>query len=135
MDDHPETGNRRPGTGNRERGIKRGSDIAERLLALAVAVVRLTKYLPKDTAGRHVASQLLRSSTSCGANYEEARGAESRDDFVHKLGVAHKEVRETVYWLSLIQRCGWGEVKPILREAEELSSILGASKRTARSRD
>jgi four helix bundle protein len=118
-------------------GIRRGSDIAERLLSFAVAVIRLTKRLPNDTAGRHVTSQILRSATSSGANYEEARAAESRDDFVHKIGVALKELRETLYWLALIQRSGWTEVDldPLIREAQELCAILGASRRTAKARE
>ncbi|HUQ02387.1 MAG TPA: four helix bundle protein [Kofleriaceae bacterium] len=135
MEKDPETGNRKQETGNRKPGIQRGSDIAERLLSFAVAVMRLTKQLPKDTAGRHVASQILRSATSGGANYEEARAAESRDDFIHKIGVALKEVRESVFWLALIQRSGWGDASALIREAEELCAILGASKRTAKSRD
>jgi four helix bundle protein len=117
--------------------MRRGADIAQRLLRFAAAVVRLTSELPKDVAGRHVASQILRSATSSGANYEEARGAESRGDFVHKLGIAAKEVRETLFWLALIQRTGWsnGDLTAAMREAEELGAILGASIRTAKSRD
>ncbi len=116
--------------------MRLGSDIAERLLKFAVAVVRLTSQLPKDAAGRHVSSQILRSATSSGANYEEARAAESRADFIHKLGVALKEIRETSFWLALIQRAGWttSDLDAALREAGELAAILGASRRTAKSR-
>ena len=83
-----------------------------------------------------MASQILRSATSSGANYEEARGAESRGDFIHKVGVAAKEVRETIFWLGLIQRSGWTEtdLDAAIREAEELGAILGASIRTAKAR-
>jgi four helix bundle protein len=135
MDDK-RTGNRQPATGNRQSSIRVGSDIAERLLRFAVAVVRLTSQLPKDAAGRHVASQILRSATSGGANYEEARAAESRGDFVHKVAVAAKEVRETVFWLAVIQRSGWtkADLDAAIREAEELAAILGASVRTAKAR-
>jgi four helix bundle protein len=116
--------------------MRLGHDIAERLLGLAVAVVRMSTEVPKGPAGRHVALQLVRSATGGGANYEEARAAESRDDFVHKIGVAAKEVRETVYWLELIQRSGWTRVDltTAIREAGELAAILGASARTARAR-
>ena len=116
--------------------MRLGSDIAERLLEFAVAVVRVSTELPKDPTGRHVASQLVRSATGGGANYEEARAAESREDFVHKVGVAAKEVRETVYWLELIQRSGWTtrDLRTAIREAGELAAILGASARTARAR-
>jgi four helix bundle protein len=114
-----------------------GSDIAERLLAFSVVALRLAARLPKDPedpAGRQVASQMIRSATGAGANYEEARAAESRDDFIHKVGVAAKEARETVYWLTLVDRTGWGgaNLGPVLREASELAAILGASARTAR---
>ena len=113
-----------------------GNDIAKRLLDFAVTVVRLAAALPKDPAGRHVASQLVRSATGGGANYEEARAAESREDFIHKVGVAAKEVRETVYWLQFIQRSAWarGDLHAAIREAGELAAILGASVRTARAR-
>ena len=82
----------------------KGDDIAERLLELSVQVVRLVARLPKSPEGKHVARQLLRSGTSGGANYEEARAAESRADFAHKVLVAAKEVRESAYWLRLTQR-------------------------------
>jgi four helix bundle protein len=130
------TGDRLQATGNRQWGLRRGSDIAERLLGLAAAAVRLAPRLPRDPAGRHVAAQLIRSATGGGANYEEARAAESRDDFAHKASVATKEVRETVFWLALIERCGWApdQTAGLLAEANELAAILGASVRTARAR-
>ena len=113
-----------------------GHDIAERLLDLAVAVVGVAAQLPRDQAGRHVAAQRVRSATGGGANYEEARAAESRDDFIHKVGVAAKEVRETVYWLEFIQRSAWTSLnlRAAIAEAGELAAILGASVRTARAR-
>jgi len=116
--------------------MQMGSDIADRLLKLAVGVVRLTARLPKGAAERQVTLQLIRSATGGGANYEEARAAESRDDFVHKVGVAAKEVRETAFWLALIQRSGWisADLSGIMRETHELAAILGASARTARAR-
>src|SRR5262249_54167809 len=84
--------NRKRETENRKRKMgehgMRGDDIAGRLVALAVRVVKIVDTLPETPAGKHVAGQLLRSGTSPGANYEEARGAESRRDFVHKIGVA-----------------------------------------------
>jgi four helix bundle protein len=134
MDDK-RTGNRQQETGNGQSALRLGSDIAERLLKFAVAVIRLTGQLPRDPAGRHVAAQIVRSATSGGANYEEARAAESPADFVHKLGIAAKEVRETAFWLAVIQRCGWTkDLDGAIREAAELCAILGASIRTARSR-
>jgi four helix bundle protein len=75
----------------------------------------------------------VRCATSGGASYEEARAAESRDDFIHKTRVAAKEMRETVFWLALIERSGWtrSDLAALLAEASELAAILGASARTA----
>ena len=124
-------------TGNGPSKLRRGSDIAERLLELAACAVRLASRLPRDhQAGRHVAAQFIRSATGGGGNYEEAPAAESRDDFAHKASVAAKEIRETAFWVALIERCGWvpGDAAALLREANELAAILGASVRTARAR-
>lgn len=120
-------------------GLRRGADIAERLLLLAATIVRLARKLPRDVGGRHVASQLIRSGTSAGANYEEGRAAESRADFIHKLRVAAKELRETIFWLGLVQRSEFlpsSAAEPLIAltsEANELVAILMASARTARS--
>ena len=78
-----------------------------------------------------------RCGPAAGAHYEEARGAESRADFVHKLGVALKELRETVHWLKLIDRAGLipnRDLKTLIREGGELVAILTAAARTARTR-
>jgi four helix bundle protein len=114
--------------------MRRGSDIAERLLELAVGTLRVSGELPSHPSGRHVALQLARAGTSGGANYEEARAAESRADFIHKVGIACKEVRETAYWLTVIKRAAWKttELEALLSEAHQLAAILSASARTAR---
>ena len=113
----------------------KGDDLAVRLLDFGVGTVRLCARLPRDPAGNLVARQLLRCGTAGGANYEEARGAESRADFVDKLGVALKEVREALYWLKLVDRAEMvsGEgVRGWIHEADELVAILTASVRTAK---
>ena len=129
-----ETGDRRPATGSGQLRI--GADIARRLLAFGVGALKLAPLLPRDLGARHVSVQWIRSATGAGANYEEARAAESRADFVHKAGIAAKEMREACYWIELIQCAGLarGEVAPLVLEARELAAILGASVRTARSR-
>src|SRR5262249_11821099 len=71
-----------------------GERLAERFLAFAVGILNLVGKLPNTAAGQHVARQLLRCGTSPGANYEEARGAESRADFTHKMGIVLKELKE-----------------------------------------
>jgi four helix bundle protein len=113
----------------------KGEDISERLLDFGVRIIGLVHALPKTVVGKHVGGQLIRCGTSAGANYEEARGAESRADFMHKLGVSWKEERESCYWLRLIHRARLVDPKRIedlLQEACELSAILGKSLGTAR---
>ncbi len=129
------TGNGQQATGSRQRGeLRWGSNIAARLLDFAAEIIRIVKPLPKDVSGRHVASQLVRAATSGGANYEEARASESRADFVHKLGIAAKEIREAVFWLRVIERSGMTSIplRSVWSEANELAAILAASARTAR---
>jgi len=79
-------------------------ELSERLLDLAVRIGKLVDALPETRMGRHVAGQLLRCGTSPAPNYEEGRAAESRDDFVHKLSVVLKELRETAFWLGFVVR-------------------------------
>ena len=94
----------------------------------------MTKEVPKDPTARHVVQQLVRAATGGGANYEEARAAESRADFIHKLSVATKETREALYWLRLVERAVWsdGPVRDLIREANELVAILTSSVKTAK---
>jgi four helix bundle protein len=113
---------------------RRGDELADRLLRFGAAASRIVAELPKDHAGTHVAKQLTRSATAAGASYAEARGAESRRDFIHKLRVADKEARESEYWLRFIAE-RWGEyaepAAAVAVEAGELVAILTASVRTA----
>lgn len=92
--------------------------------------------LPGDPASKHVTKQLWRAVTGGGANYEEARGAESRADFVHKVRIATKELREAHYWLRVVQRSSWltpGAADGLVNETDQLIAILVASARTAKS--
>jgi four helix bundle protein len=115
---------------------ERTYDLEERLLEYSVRVVRLIEKLPNTRAGNHVAGQLLRAGTSALPNHGEAEGAESRNDFIHKLGVCHKELRESRRWLLLIQRVPLLSetelVLEMLNETQELIRIFAASIRTAR---
>lgn len=115
----------------------KGDDLSERLVDFAVRTIRLVGALPKNLAGRHVGGQFLRCGTGAGSNYEEARGAESRADFIHKLAVSWKETRESHFWLRVIHRAELikpKRVEPLLQEANELSAILNKSLSTARSK-
>jgi len=119
---------------DRTRNAK-GDELAERLLDFAVRIIKLTKSLPKTSVGRHVEGQLVRCGTSPGSNYEEARGAESRADFVHKLGIVLKELKETRFWLRIIQRTAMiarQKVDPLIGECEELCAIIARSIITAK---
>ena len=111
-------------------------DLEERLIEFAVRVIRLTESLPKTPVGRHISGQLVRSGASPAPNYGEAQDAESRADFVHKLKIVLKELRETRVWLLMIQRTEL--VKPItkleslVQEVNELISIFVTSVKTTR---
>ncbi|HEY6037789.1 MAG TPA: four helix bundle protein [Kofleriaceae bacterium] len=83
----------------------KGENIAMRLLVFGAGVVRLCRRLPDDASAKHIARQLVRAATGGGANYEEARGAESRADFI-QVGIANKELREALYWLRLTEEAG-----------------------------
>jgi four helix bundle protein len=111
-------------------------DLAERLLEFAARIVRLAESLPRTEAGRHVAGQMLRSGTSPFANHAEAEDAESIDDFVHKLKICLKELRETWRWLRLIQRIPLVKrpdlLNPLIDEADQLIRIFRKSIITAR---
>jgi four helix bundle protein len=83
---------------------ERNYDLQERLIEFAVRALNVVESLPNSRVGNHVAGQLLRSGTSPAPNYGEAQSAESRKDFIHKMKVALKELRETLVWLLIIQR-------------------------------
>ena len=115
----------------------RGDDLAERLLDFTVRIIKLVNALPKTTVGKHIGGQLIRSGTSPGSNYEESRGAESRPDFIHKLGIVLKELKESRYWLRVIQRTEMissSRVEPLIMECEELCAIIAKSIITAKSK-
>jgi four helix bundle protein len=112
-----------------------GYDLEDRLLEYAVRIIRVTEAMKRSAAGLHIADQLLRSGTSPYGNHGEAEGAESREDFVHKLRVCFKELRESRRWLKLVQRAELIEKPELLRtlinEADELVKIFGQSIQTA----
>jgi four helix bundle protein len=111
-------------------------DLEERLLEFSARIVRLSEKLPKTDAGRHVGNQVLRSGTSPYANHGEAEDAESTDDFIHKLKVCLKEMRETWRWLRLIRHVPLVEkpelLDPLIDEADQLIRIFRQSVLTAR---
>ncbi|KPL16582.1 MAG: hypothetical protein AMJ92_12690 [candidate division Zixibacteria bacterium SM23_81] len=113
------------------------NDLSDRLLDLSAEVIQIVGRLRKTAAGRHIGNQLIRSGTSAGANYEEACAAESRADFIHKLQIVLKEVRECNYWLRLVaktkllpnnDRC----LIALIQESMELTNIMAKSIVTAK---
>jgi four helix bundle protein len=110
-------------------------DLGERLLDFSANVIKALHDLPTSSTARKIEDQLVRSTMSVGANYEEARGADSRADFCHKLQISLKEMREARYWLCLIQKTGMSDadaIKPLVKEATELRAILAKAVATAR---
>ena len=75
-------------------------ELDDRLIDFAVMVIGVVEALPNSKSGNHIAGQLVRSGTSPAPNYGEARNAESRKDFIHKMKISLKELRETVIWLK-----------------------------------
>ncbi|HXA10548.1 MAG TPA: four helix bundle protein [Chthoniobacterales bacterium] len=109
-------------------------DLEDRLLEFTARLLKLVDALPGSRAGNHIAGQLLRCGTSPYANHGEVQAAESRKDFIHKLGVCFKELKEIKRWLRLIARVELIPVKRVrllLLETEELLRIFSASIRTA----
>jgi four helix bundle protein len=114
---------------------RKDEELAARFLDFAAKIIKLVGRFPNTPVGKHVARQLLSSGTSPGANYEEARGSESSADFVHKLGIVLKELKESRYWLRVTQRISLVSnqgVDSILDECEQLIAIIGKSISTAR---
>ena len=115
---------------------KREFDLQDRLIDYAVRIIKLCEALPNDKTGEHICSQILRSGASPAPNHGEAQSAESRADFVHKLKIALKELRETETWLKIIIRAKLikpiDKLEPLLQETNELISILFRSIETAK---
>ena len=113
-------------------------NLEDRLISFAVQVIGVAESLPDTKAGNHLASQLVRSGTSPALNYGEAQGAESRSDFIHKLKVIVKELRETSVALRISERISPPQSGSTIREAlgeyNQLIAIFVTSIQTARGR-
>jgi four helix bundle protein len=111
-------------------------DLEERLIDFAVRIIRTAESLPKTKVGNHVAGQLIRCGTSPAPNYGEAQSAESRSDFIHKMKVCLKELRETKVWLLMIVRANLiktvSQLDTLINENDELISIFVSSINTAK---
>ena len=111
------------------------ADLLERLINFSVRIIRVAEALPNTKTANHIRGQLLRCGTSPPPNYAEAQSAESRSDFIHKIKIVLKELREIKVWLILIIRASL--IKPekrldgLIQECEELISIFVQSVKTA----
>ena len=100
-------------------------------------MIKIVDALPKTVTGKHVGRQLIRAGTSCGSNYEEACGAESRSDFAHKMSIVLKELKEARFWLKLIHRTRMltlQQTDPLIDECEQLCAIVAKGIITAKRR-
>jgi four helix bundle protein len=108
--------------------------LEERLIEFAVIIVGVVEALPNSKAANHIANQLIRSGTAPAPNYGEAQSAESRKDFIHKMKISLKELRETMVWLKIISRKRLGDCSEIpvaIGECNELIAIFVSSTKTA----
>jgi four helix bundle protein len=114
--------------------LTRNNLLEERLIEFAVAITDIAEALPHTFAGRHLAGQLARSGTSPALNYGEAQAAESRSDFIHKMKIVLKELRETFCCLRIIQKKNWvtaPKLTSALHENNQLIAIFTKSIVTA----
>src|SRR5262245_59427320 len=121
-----------------ERKKSLSDQLEERLIEFAAGILGFSAELPRSAAGRHIAQQILRSGTAPAPNYAEARVAESRADFIHKLGIVQKELNETSVWLRILLKVSLGKhdlIIGILQENVELARIISASIKTAKARN
>ena len=111
-------------------------NLEDRLIYFAVRILHVAESLPKTKAGNHIAGQLIRCGTAPAPNYGEAQDAESRADFIHKMKVSLKELRETRIWLLIIGKADLlkpvSKLEPLLDESNQLISIFVASVKTAK---
>ena len=112
------------------------TELEGRTLEFAIRVTSFVDALPRTTAGWTLGRQVMKSATSIGANYREAGRAESKDDFIHKVGIAEKEAAETEYWLLICQRsfANLEDVSALLDESRQLLAILTTIGRNAKKR-
>jgi len=104
-------------------------DLIERVEKYGGSVITFSKQIPRTMISMPIVSQFVRAGTSVGANYCEADNAESRNDYVHKVGIAKKEVKETMYWLKMIEIYDpklKDKITPIYAESQELNLIFSA---------
>ena len=117
------------------RRTRKGDDLALRLIQFAARIGKVVDAIPDTRLGRHIAGQLVRCGTSPAPNSAEARGSESKKDFIHKMGICDKELRESQCGLELIACADLlpqSRLSPLLDESDEWISIIVQSIATAK---
>jgi len=112
-------------------------DLEKRTKLFALKIIEFVNTLPHNKAGEVIQYQLVKAGTSVGSNYREANRAESRNDFIHKIGIVEKESSESLYWLELCDDAGFGDVSKrnwLLQEAKQLLAIFTSTSRTSKRR-
>jgi four helix bundle protein len=112
-------------------------DLKERLMLFGLRVIRMTESLPRSRAADVIGRQLIRCATSVGANYRAACRARSKADLIAKMGIVEEECDESLYWMEVLARSGLIEerlLSNLVKEADEILSIIVASIKTARTR-
>jgi len=110
-------------------------DLKRRTKQFALRVIRLVEALPRTRTAQVIGNQLLRSATSVAANYRAACRARSQADFVHKLGIVEEEADESLFWLEMVvetELMPAARVEDLIKEADELTAIFVASRKTAK---
>src|SRR5215813_3801104 len=110
-------------------------ELEKRTKHFAISVIKFAATLPANKIGDVIRYQLVKAGTSVGANYREANRAESRNDFIHKIGIVEKEASETQYWLELCQEADLGNPRErqwLLQESGELLAIFTSVGKTSK---
>ena len=112
-------------------------ELEKRTRLFALKIIQFVATLPNTKAGDVIEYQLVKAGTSVGSNYREANRAESRNDFIHKIGIVEKESSETLYWRELSEDANLGKAEKrrwLLQEASELLAIFTSTSKTSRQR-
>ena len=115
--------------------LQKAAELKQRTKAFAIRVVKLFRSLPHSPDAQTLGRQVLRSGTSVAANYRAVCRARSKAEFIAKMGVVLEEADETVFWLELLTETGVlspDRTKELLKEANELVAVFGASLRTSK---
>ncbi|MCH8326880.1 MAG: four helix bundle protein [Bacteroidetes bacterium] len=111
------------------------NDLCNRLFDFSINTLQFLKQVKYSDINKVLIYQLAKSATSCGANYEEAQAASSKADFINKINISLKEIREANYWLRLIEGLDIGstdKIDSLIQESNELKKILGKILSTSR---